>query len=1001
MSGRDHANLGAQFGAFATNDIPINRDKPTQNLPLQLKIPIFPPAATQSDWDLLSMNVSAAVGPSGEISTLQYSPGKVYDNKGPLDKDTFTENNSTYITITTDTSNPLLNTLVMLGDQYANWSIDPRMKLGVQFMNVNASCAVEWSATAKGWRNTLVTGQGIVGQADLYGTLSAEDPSTCIDFSRVNPYAFKQMSCHSVAQSTGAQVAEATRCAHNEREDGPMFYFVLSGLKMTYIEYPKNKPIGYIILDMNIRFWGWTPSIALNNYLAWKDSGYSVSGSTPEPDTKTHTGFSVNQKYAYGTMKETAVEGQRILLKQQPGVKCARNAQVSFRLPKEKIWYESGAVKHALKKALEDLPPALRKSASNIVSSHSIFGSMDGDPDFAVSSDKYVEHVKSAYTTEGGPTNMDVVMAYAADGNEVFSVAGGDYGCATPPACGSGSILGNITVDSSVTEKNVTGFSSAFIPNDSNAMCIVNAKGEVVADSTDTVVGYMPFILKDGSFDPDDPEVTNLRPSFYFTHVYTVPSQGVSRDSETLIGGVDVGSKVVAADAVVAPCSHPSDEIPDAVLNSILVDLPEAVKNSSDKAFVKQYIEAARKEKCRSLGINWGGIVSGFANVATSFFSKEKGKGVGAPYGRTNVLANAPGGANRLKAGKNALRDSEDDNNFMGEEDGLHDTLPSGEVIDTKNSFIRVRSTQGLASVKEDASEVTFLVNGIFKNWLAARYVVNKDNADEGQYARCSIKFSFAADGTVFMTNMCGVAKVSDGATDGKFVWQEFSGNASLPLIQASIPHVVCSVYPVILASSLPPSDERCYMYSVIINSPQDSYMEVSPINIDATDKTQQVFLQVTDTASGSKVNIPVTSCPFDTSTYFEQDQLVPIPASLPDPNNNGALKAVGLGDKIYLYCALYTQVRSDIPYAVAKEQYSSSTSYEVKYWNGASTQTMTPISYFKGGYLVGISVGNNGVLYSDGTLDTSQKLTETFSVNDFSFNYEVCTPVNYMAEGN
>ena len=82
--------------------------------------------------------------------------------------------------------------------------------------------------------------------------------------------------------------------------------------------------------------------------------------------------------------------------------------------------------------------------------------------------------------------------------------------------------------------------------------------------------------------------------------------------------------------------------------------------------------------------------------------------------------------------------------------------------------------------------------------------------------------------------------------------------------------------------------------------------------------------------------------------------------------------------------------MKGNIPFATAQAQYQAygTDNYTWYYSDGGSETQITPNSSTNpqgGGYLVGICTGNSGLVYSDGSVETSS-LTKTMSMSNFSF---------------
>ena len=1018
---RPYGNLGAsQYESRVLQAPRIANPDPVTEIPMQLRIPLFAPCDTDTEgistWKSISYNIlntASTAGTEDGSSTLSYNPGLIYDNKSPFDKGLYTQPNNTYITLTTDTSNPLLASLVMLGDMYAYWSISPVIDMDVSFLTAEQTACVLWSASARGWRTSFITGQAITGQADAYGVMDAGNSVARADFSRIkdrcNRTVFSELSCHSNTQSTGAQTDSATCKAHNMDEDGPSFYFSIQGLKNSEITTKTSEPIGYINMYFKVKFWKYIPGVATTNYITWRDNGYAVSESGETGDS---VGAANNSELGTDTSEDSNVEAPTLSYTRPTGkgVMSVRKGPMYARRPKEKIWHSSNIWKCALTKAYNAIPESVRsfKGAANSSSTDIVFGSGDGDCRFGSKSDTYITHIKG-WLGGGYNYNGDRVKAYDQNNTNVFTsdTESDSWGCATPPTC---SMLETDISVSSTSTGIVTGFNSAFKVPDDNLACITgnsNTSYTQLASSSHTAAVYMPFVTTSGFTDSS----SNLRPTWYFSHDIIFPNTAVQKGEQSIAMGVDTGDDVDTSVGT-EDCDTADDSeecvrsIPIAILNSVPVAVPDFIRQSKDVNFIRHYIKSARREKVGSFLSFLGKVAKAAVKTVASVLDEEpcglNGVGAKALYSVSSGNSSSSTSAVRSSNGKGQQKqkqqprvgDSSTGSRYIEQQTATFSG--SGSSTTVACSGVVTQSATNPASVTSASSGITTLITENFPHWRAAKFKVTQPTSAPGQFAKFSVKFNFAADATLFCSNLCGV--YVDATNSGKFCWQANGSSISTVTMQQARPNVICCVYPVIIASLLPPTDANHVKYSVILNSPKDSYMELSPVSSDYVTNDQLTYLKLSGTEAGaSAAYVPVQTTALNVSTYFEQDQTLALPDKL--PNSSGTLQTVEKGTKVFFDCVLHIELRSDLPFSTAMQQASSygseTNNYKWQYMNSAGSVTDVAPSTLQGaGYLVGICTGNDNILYADGSTATSE-LTKCFSVTNFSFSYQFSKPLD------
>ena len=941
---------------------------------------------------------------------LEYTYGKIYDTKSPYNIDTITDKGVQYITLTPDTTNPLLAALLPTWVQYGYYSIDPTITIKVEYSDSSHAPVITWAATSRGWNGAFPSLDMIMGQSGLMGQLSITNPSITVNLRD----RFDNLSNIFTRQATDGPNDREKKETWDINSDGPSFIF-----KPQYGVNSDTDNGNSVVARVHVFFNLTLREPSINGKMTaafpkWFRAGMPINDGD---DTTTNKVFPGNASYGYpeSTSSNTNVNIELgIKSHNKKGVVSHSKNGVVTTLPKNAIYHSP-----TMKKAVLDeyakrgvLRGSMLKAASNALDKYDVFGVDASDHSMGVESTTFVDNIKRSYgqgTTDSAVEIIDHTDFYGIDSNNdnTWKATSKISGCANVPC--TGSLAQSITFD--VDESTVPGignltmegFKSAFVPT--NTFTVTDTDKNVLCDSKEdgAVMIYMPFFDKDKEF--NDENADRASPIWIIEHQHILAARNAPPGSGncTVVTGVDNGddfnSDMGTGEFVVS--QEQQNELPLSVINSCPVDIPDSLKQSNNIKLQQEYVDMLRHQECtKGLKANW---IKALVSAGTSFLGNVlNASGDGVNAGGPSIVATVQKG----QCKSSAANRSKQRTNSSGP--GSHEFLrtASSNPI-SKNGFtacmqsVVVQSTDGLSALVD--SKPTPTISSVFDNLPNALKYTVTPSADvaKAQTYRVDMNFEYAVEGTFFYANGVGATRANPSEKTGSFFYAvPKEDKYDVQLKQLLKPNVNVLTYPAVIASLAKPDDTLFFKSAVFLTKPDNSFSQTVP-NISDITTTTSALLNVKSTEGDQKndiFNIPIETFPLTLSNSVGIHQNVYIPSKLPDPSDPSKLKDVNVGDEVYMAAVIGIQIQATTNYAAARtlaDPVKHAELYNIKYYKDSALKStsMSANTAFSGGYLVGFAAGQQAILGSDGEIKPSINKS-CFDIIQSSFMYQASQPV-------
>lgn len=936
---------------------------------------------------------------------LEYTYGKIYDTKSPYNIDTVTDKGIQYITLTPDTTNPLLAALLPTWVQYGYYSIDPAITIQVEYSDSSHAPVITWAATSRGWNGAFPSLDMIMGQSGLMGQLSITNPSITVNLRD----RFDNLSNIFTRQATDGPNDREKKETWDINSDGPSFIF-----KPQYGVGSDTDSGNSVVARVHVFFNLTLREPSINGKMTaafpkWFRAGMPING---DDDTTTNKIFPGNASYGFpqSTASDTNVNielGTRTQKKK--GVVSQTHNGVVTTLPKNAIYHTPTMKKAILERYSKKgvLRGSMLKAASNALDKYEVFGVVASDHSMGVKSTTFVDNVKRSYGVETKDGAMEVVdhtdfFGLTSSNTNSWKESTGQDGCANVP-CNT-SIAGEVTFKPDGTvpvsgNRTMEGFESSFIP--SNTFTITDQDKNVLCDSKEdgAVMIYMPFFDKDEEFNADT--ANRAAPMWIIEHQHILSARNAPPGSGncTVVTGVDNGDDFNEETGTeeIEVNSQSLDDIPLSVLNSCPVEIPDSLKQSNNTKLQQEYIDMLRRQECTRNGKN-GFFLNFVKGGLSQVFS-----------GSNSSNATGPAVIACCNSGLSTTRLSD-----TGKSNGSALYFPPSYLLTNTHTptqstngvticvqSMNVQSTDGLSTLSSGTPTAT--VASIFDNLPNALKYTVTPSADvaKAQSYRVDMNFEYAVEGTFFYANGVGATRANPSAETGTFFYSTLKdGKNDVQMKQLLRPNINVLTYPTVIASLADPHNPEFFKTAVFLTTPNDSFSQTVPNISDITSTTSALLRVNSVEGSGTDVvfDIPIESVPLTLSNSVGIHQNVYIPSKLPDPSDPDKLVDVKVGDKIYMAAVVGIQIQVSTSYAAARtlaDPEKHAELYNMKYYENSTLKStsMSANTPFRGGYLVGFAAGQRAILNSNNEVSASVNKS-CFDIIQSSFMYQASQPV-------
>jgi hypothetical protein len=271
-------------------------------------------------------------------------------------------------------------------------------------------------------------------------------------------------------------------------------------------------------------------------------------------------------------------------------------------------------------------------------------------------------------------------------------------------------------------------------------------------------------------------------------------------------------------------------------------------------------------------------------------------------------------------------------------------------------------------------------------------YVENPGNTDNAYYIKINNTYEFCPGITLGVSNPLYRRLHKPGTGDDEYHWYSFRPSDDDRSLRLLLPDVCSEIWPVLVGSRYPSSDPKCLTHCVPLTLPAQNFQTVK-FNIDRTKGSHKEVTLVSEDA-GVGAELTINTIPLNFSNNININTGFYIPDKL--PSDDGSLKELYPGDKIYIYILMKVHHRVSISgsfFEAYKEKLEAETTSipfrsgryintSINALDGATTERRRthddgnelrqPLSY-----VFGVFGECQNILLSDGTASTSTKPEE------------------------
>ena len=271
-------------------------------------------------------------------------------------------------------------------------------------------------------------------------------------------------------------------------------------------------------------------------------------------------------------------------------------------------------------------------------------------------------------------------------------------------------------------------------------------------------------------------------------------------------------------------------------------------------------------------------------------------------------------------------------------------------------------------------------------------YVENPGNTDNAYYIKINNTYEFCPGITLGVSNPVYRKVHKPLSGDDEYHWYTFNASDNDTTLRLLLPDVCSEIWPVLVGSRYPSSDPKCLTHCVPLTLPAQNFQTVK-FNIDRTKGSHKNVTLKANTGP-LKAELTINTIPLNFSNNININTGFYIPDKL--PSDDGSLKELYPGDKIYIYILMKVHHRVSISgsfFEAYKEKLraeTTTTPFRDGYYINRSINALDGVATDKRrgyedtdglkqplSYIFGVFGECQNILLSDGTASESTKPEE------------------------